>query len=103
MIGFRGRLKNLSTFRKALLWARPMNLSPMRQIFVESLGMIFSWDFCEVQSVLMRRATGKMPVLHQITRLRRHPVTFLALPFDVAADGVGQRNFHVTICEQIIQ
>ena len=40
--GLVGRLKNLSTLRKALLWARPMNLSPIKQIFATSLGMVWS-------------------------------------------------------------
>src|SRR5215217_1606412 len=32
-------VKNLLTLRKALEWARPMNLLPIRQMFVVPLGM----------------------------------------------------------------
>src|SRR6185436_17880929 len=37
-----GGLKNLSTFRNALLCARPMNLSPIKQIFAAAFLAMFS-------------------------------------------------------------
>src|SRR5215212_2966484 len=100
MMGLRGSVKNLSTFRNALLWARPMNLLPMRQMFVTSFAMILLLEF--LSGVGVYPAAMAMQS-HQVAGLGGHPMALFAHPFDVAADGVGDGHARLAAGEKIIE